>query len=73
MTTGIWILIVILALVAGIAIGIYIARRTMDSYFEKNSPISEDMIRQMMASMGQKPSEKRVRQIMNSMKASHKK
>ena len=45
----------------------------MVNYFEENPPISDDMIRSMMMSMGQKPSEKRVRQITQSMKKSNKK
>lgn len=73
MATGYWILIVIIAFVLGGLLGLYLARKTMDDYFAKNSPINEDMIRQMLGSMGQKPSEKRVRQITKQMKGSHKK
>ena len=39
----------------------------MQDYF-KNPPVNEDMLRMMMASMGQKPSEKKVRQMMQQMK-----
>ena len=70
MSTGAWILIVILAAIAG-AIGI--ARRTMMNYFAENPPFDEDMIRSMMTQMGQKPSEQKVRQIAASMKAQAKK
>ena len=40
----------------------------MQDYFKKNPPINEDMLRQMMMSMGQKPSKKKVRQMMQQMK-----
>ena len=73
MTTGAWILIVILALILGAVIGFFLARRYIINYFESNPPISADMIRSMMLSMGQKPSEKRVQQIMNSMTLANKK
>nr|DAN61815.1 MAG TPA: Homing endonuclease repeat [Caudoviricetes sp.] len=44
------------------------ARRYMMNYFKENPPIDERMITQMMASMGQKPSKKKVQQIMAQMK-----
>ena len=73
MSTGAWILIVILAAVAGAIGGFFIARRTMMNYFVENPPFDEDMIRSMMTQMGQKPSEQKVRQIAASMKAQAKK
>ena len=73
MSTGAWILIVILAAVAGAIGGFFIARRTMMNYFVENPPVDEDMIRSMMTQMGQKPSEQKVRQIAASMKAQAKK
>ena len=48
-----WILIVILAAVAGAIGGFFIARRTMMNYFVENPPFDEDMIRSMMTQMGQ--------------------
>ncbi|MGX7106787.1 YneF family protein [Hutsoniella sourekii] len=68
METWIWIVIVVIALIGGFAGGFFMARRYMMDYFKKNPPIDERMITQMMASMGQKPSRKKVQQIMNSMK-----
>ena len=59
MSTGAWILIVILAAIAGAIGGFFIARRTMMNYFAENPPIDEDMIRSMMTQMGQKPSEQK--------------
>lgn len=70
LSTGAWILIVIIAAILGAVGGFFIARKYMVNYFEENPPISDDMIRSMMMSMGQKPSEKRVRQITQSMKKS---
>lgn len=68
METWIWILLVILALVAGFALGFFAARKYMMNYFKENPPIDERMIVQMMTQMGRKPSAKQVQQIMNSMK-----
>ena len=73
LSTGAWILIVIIVAILGAVGGFFIARKYMVNYFEENPPISDDMIRSMMMSMGQKPSEKRVRQITQSMKKSNKK
>ena len=39
-------------------------------YFKENPPISEDMIAAMMSQMGQKPSAKKLNQVMNMMKHS---
>ncbi len=56
------------ALIAGAALGFFLAVRYFKKYQEKNPPITEDMIRIMMTQMGRKPSEKQVRQVMESMK-----
>lgn len=68
MPTIAWVFIVLLALVAGAVGGFFLARRYMMKYFKENPPIDERMISQMMAQMGQKPSKKKVEQIMRSMK-----
>jgi|688.fasta_scaffold1496831_2 uncharacterized protein YneF (UPF0154 family) len=60
-------------LIAGIAIGIFLARFVVKKEFEKNPPISEDMIAAMLKSMGQAPSQKRVNQIVKQMKEANKK
>ncbi|MGO4936847.1 YneF family protein [Fundicoccus sp. Sow4_H7] len=62
-----WILIIV-ALIVGFVAGFFVSRRYMMNYFKENPPIDERMITQMMTQMGQKPSKKRVQQIMNSMK-----
>jgi uncharacterized protein YneF (UPF0154 family) len=59
--------IVVALLVGGIA-GFFLSQRYFKKYLEKNPPINEDMIRAMMSQMGRKPSEKQVRQVMQSMK-----
>ncbi|MRH42616.1 YneF family protein [Aquibacillus halophilus] len=64
----IWIvLIAILALIAGVALGFFIARRYMMSYLKKNPPINEQMLRTLMMQMGQKPSQKKINQMMRAM------
>lgn len=73
MSTTVWVLIVIVAAIGGAVGGFFIARRTMMNYFLENPPFDEDMIRNMMTQMGQKPSEQKVRQIAASMKAQAKK
>ncbi|MCZ0716753.1 YneF family protein [Aerococcus kribbianus] len=73
MTTGAWIFVVVIALLVGMVAGFFISRKYMVKYFEENPPISEEMIRTMMAQMGQKPSAKRVRQISQSMRGATKK
>jgi uncharacterized protein YneF (UPF0154 family) len=60
LATWIWILIALLCLVAGVALGVYIARRYMMNYLEQNPPINEDMIKTLMMQMTQKPSQKKV-------------
>lgn len=68
MQTWIWLIIVVVALVGGFVGGFFMARRYMMKYFKENPPIDERMITQMMASMGQKPSKKKVQQIMAQIK-----
>ncbi|TSB45169.1 YneF family protein [Alkalicoccobacillus porphyridii] len=55
------------AVLAGLAIGFFIARRTMMSYLKKNPPINEQMLRVMMMQMGQNPSQKKINQMMKAM------
>lgn len=73
MELGWAILLIIVAFIGGIVAGFFMARKYMVNYFEENPPIDEDMLRTMMLSMGQKPSERRVHQILNQMKKSGKK
>ncbi|MCU0104886.1 YneF family protein [Acholeplasma vituli] len=54
-------------LLAGGIAGFFIARAWFKNYLKKNPPVNERMIREMMRQMGRTPSEKQVRQILNSM------
>ncbi len=67
------ILLIIIALLAGGVGGFFLARKYMVNYFEENPPIDENMIRTMMLSMGQKPSERKINQMVNQMKGQSKK
>ena len=64
---GYYILIAVIALIAGVALGFFIARKYMMDYLKKNPPINEQMIKMMMTQMGMKPSQKKVNQMMNAM------
>jgi hypothetical protein len=64
-----WLLVIIIVgaiLVGGVA-GFFISRAWFKRYLEKNPPVNEAMIREMMRQMGRTPSEKQVRQILASM------
>ncbi|CAI8976057.1 YneF family protein [Bacillus sp. IT-79MI2] len=66
---SIWIVVLVgvLALVAGVALGFFIARKYMMNYLQKNPPINEQMLKMMMMQMGQKPSQKKINQMMSAM------
>lgn len=61
------ILVGVLALIVGVAIGFFVARKTMINYLKKNPPINEQMIRMMMMQMGMTPSQKKINQMMKMM------
>ncbi|MDM5234691.1 hypothetical protein CN491_05220 [Bacillus cereus] len=61
------VLVGVLALVAGVALGFFIARKYMMNYLQKNPPINEQMLKMMMMQMGQKPSQKKINQMMSAM------
>ncbi|MFD1471158.1 YneF family protein [Companilactobacillus mishanensis] len=63
----------VIGILAGAVIGFFVARWYMKKYFQDNPPISADMVKQMMSQMGQKPSQKKLNQVMASMKAQQKK
>ena len=73
MSTGIWIMIVIIAVLVGAIGGFFFERRYMENYLKNNPPINEDMLRTMMLQMGQKPSQKKLHQMMTAMKNQSKK
>ncbi|AKP47231.1 MULTISPECIES: YneF family protein [Bacillus] len=62
-----YVLVGVLALLAGVALGFFIARKYMMDYLKKNPPINEQMLRMMMMQMGMKPSQKKINQMMNAM------
>lgn len=53
--------------IVGAIVGFFLARNYMKKYMKKNPPITEQMIRSMMAGMGRTPSQKQVNQMMKSM------
>ncbi|MEN2766350.1 YneF family protein [Ornithinibacillus xuwenensis] len=61
------VLIAIAALIVGVALGFFVARKYMMSYLKKNPPINEQMLRTLMMQMGQKPSQKKINQMMRAM------
>ena len=54
-------------LLVGAALGFFLSQRYFKKYLRENPPVNENMIRAMMMQMGRKPSEKQVRQVMQSM------
>ena len=67
MNTGLWITLIVIALIVGLVGGFFIARQYMMKYLKENPPINEQMLRVMMTQMGRKPSEKQIKQMMNQM------
>ena len=57
----------IVMLIVGAILGFYLSQRYFKKYLRDNPPVNENMIRAMMMQMGRKPSEKQVRQVMQSM------
>ena len=62
-----YILVGIVALLIGVLLGFFIARKYMMNYMKKNPPINEQMLRVMMMQMGQNPSKKKINQMMKAM------
>ena len=61
------ILMVAVGLIAGLVIGVFVARKLMMKYMKKNPPINEEMIKALMGQMGRTPSQKQVNQMMKNM------
>ena len=61
------ILLVIVGILIGAAIGFFGARTFMKKYLKKNPPINEDMIKALMMQMGRKPNQKQINQMMKQM------
>ncbi|MEQ2526586.1 YneF family protein [Robertmurraya yapensis] len=62
-----YILVGVIALLVGVALGFFIARKYMMTYLKKNPPINEQMLKMMMMQMGMKPSQKKINQMMSAM------
>lgn len=63
----------VLGALVGLTGGFFGARAYMKKYFRDNPPINEEMMRTMMTQMGQKPSAKKLNQVMQQMKQAQKK
>jgi uncharacterized protein YneF (UPF0154 family) len=62
-----FIIVIVVVLLVGGVIGFFLARAWFKRYLEKNPPVNENMIKEMMRQMGRTPSQKQVNQILNSM------
>lgn len=67
MALGWAIFAIVVALTVGLVGGFFIAKKYTEDYLKKNPPINEDVLRMMMAQMGQKPSQKKINQMMAAM------
>ncbi len=70
---GTIITVAIVALLIGALAGFYGARKYMENQLRNNPPINEDMLKTMMMQMGQKPSDRKLHQMVQAMKAQAKK
>ena len=61
------ILYVLLGLIIGLVSGFFVTKKVFEKQLKENPPINEKMIEVMMSSMGRKPSQKQVRQVMQQM------
>lgn len=61
------ILLIVGGLIVGLIAGFLIAKHFMQKYIKDNPPINEKMIEAMMSSMGRKPSQKQINQVMREM------
>ena len=61
------ILYICLGFIGGLVLGFLLARWLMKRELQKNPPINEKMIRAMFLSMGRKPAEAQIKQVMKNM------
>ena len=61
------ILLLVVGILIGAAIGFFLARYFMKKYLKQNPPINEDMIKALMMLMGRKPNQKQINQMMKAM------
>ena len=64
LSSVLWIL---LGVVIGAIVTWFLSQKFFKNQLKKNPPVNEKMIRAMFLSMGRKPSESQIRQVMNSM------
>ena len=72
MSVGLGIGLAVGGLVVGLVVGFFVSRLLFKKELKKNPPINEKMIRAMFTSMGRKPSEAQIRQVMRSMEDANK-
>ena len=61
------IIYLVIGLTLGLVSGFFIAKKLFTKQLKDNPPINEKMIEVMMTSMGRKPSQKQVKQVMKQM------
>ena len=61
------ILYLVIGLIVGAVVSFLVTRHLFNKQLKENPPITEKQIRQMFISMGQKPSEARIQQVLRSM------
>ena len=61
------ILLLVVGILIGAAIGFFLARYFMKKYLKQNPPINEDMIKALIMQMGRKPNQKQINQMMKAM------
>ena len=66
------ILVIVIAAIAGFAGGLFMSRRQVKLMLMENPPLNEDAVRTMMSSMGRKPSETQVQQVLRQIRAAAK-
>lgn len=72
MNIGLAIVLIVLALAAGVALGMYLARKQVEKYIADKPVLDENALRLMMSQMGQKPSEAKVQQVLRQIKSQQK-
>lgn len=72
MNLGLAILLIVVALLGGVALGLYLARKQVQDYIADKPILDENSLRLMMSQMGQKPSEAKVQQVLRQIKSQQK-
>lgn len=72
MNVGLAILLIVVALLGGVVLGMYIARKQVEKMLADKPVLDENALRIMMTQMGQKPSEAKVQQAYRQIKAQQK-